>query len=59
LSEKSTRWRLCSVIAMLATIMSYLRAISPGMIPSQSCATTSHLAFIFSHSAFAMSTSHP
>ena len=59
LFEKSTRFLRFSVIAMLATITSYLRARRPGMMPSQSCAMISQSASIFAQSAFAMSTSQP
>jgi hypothetical protein len=48
-----------SVIVIEAMIASYLRALSAGMMPSQSCWTSSHSTFICSHKAQAMSISKP
>ena len=56
---KSTARLRSSVIDMLATMASYLRASSPGMIPSQSWRTNSHVTFILSQSAWAISMSKP
>ena len=46
-----------SVIDMEATMASYFLAISAGMMPSQSCCTSLHSAFMALHSAQAMSMS--
>ena len=48
-----------SVMFMPAMIASYLDAFSAGMMPSQSCATTSHCTFMRPQSSLARSTSKP
>ncbi|MCY1307128.1 hypothetical protein D9M70_570300 [compost metagenome] len=56
---KSTFSLRSAVIDMDAMMASNFLAISAGMMPSQSCVTKVHSAFISVHSALAMSMSKP
>jgi hypothetical protein len=56
---KLTTFSRSSVMAIDATMASNLRDCSAGMMPSHSCCTRVHSAFISAHSASAMSMSKP
>ena len=56
---KATCFLRSSVMNIEAMMKSYFLASSPGMMPSQSWATTSHSTPIFAQSACPISTSKP
>jgi hypothetical protein len=59
LSEKSTTFWRSGVIETEAITMSSFFACRPGIMPSKSCCTSVHCAFISAQSALAMSMSKP